>query len=149
VIGATQYHRDKIISIEAKVPHYFFDAVLACPLIYQIVAMIFYESSKTIGDMLVKSLILKRSVAIDGHITSVSLEDAFWDTLKEIAVAHDETLSNIVTGIDKTRQRGSNLSSAIRLFVLDWMRSRNKRLPELRKIRNRRNQPPRLKSLIA
>ena len=111
--------------------------------------MIFYEISKTIGDTLVKSLILKRSVAIDGHITSVSLEDAFWDTLKEIAAAHDETLSNIVTGIDKTRQRGSNLSSAIRLFVLDWMCLGDNRFHELRKIRNRKNQPRRLKSLIA
>ena len=128
---------------------YFFDTVLACPLKYRIVAMIFYENSKTIGDTLVKSLILKRSVAVDGHITSVSLEDAFWGTLKEIADAHHETLSDMVTEIDRTRQPGSNLSSAIRLFVLDWMRSGNKRLPELRKIRNRRNQPPRLKTLIA
>ena len=69
-----------------------------------------------------KSLILKRSVAVDGHITSVSLEDAFWGALKEIADAQHETLSNMVTEIDRTRQQGSNLSSAIRLFVLDWMR---------------------------
>ena len=68
-----------------------------------------------------KSLILKRSVAVDGHITSVSLEDPFWSALKEIADAHHETLSDMVTEIDRTRQRGSNLSSAIRLFVLDWM----------------------------
>ncbi len=111
--------------------------------------MIFYENSKTIGDTLVNSLILKRSVSVDGHITSVSLEDAFWDALKEIADAQHETLSNMVTEIDRTRQRGSNLSSAIRLFVLDWMRSGDNRLHELRKIRNRRNQPQRLKSLIA
>jgi predicted DNA-binding ribbon-helix-helix protein len=70
----------------------------------------------------VKSLILKRSVAVAGHITSVSLEDPFWSALKEIADAQHETLSNIVTEIDRTRQTGSNLSSAIRLFVLDWMR---------------------------
>lgn len=93
------------------------------------------------------SLILKRSVAVDGHVTSVSLEDAFWDALKEIAAAHDETLSNMVTEIDKTRQRGSNLSSTIRLFVLDWMISGENR--EFRDIRNRKNQPHRLKSLIA
>jgi predicted DNA-binding ribbon-helix-helix protein len=128
---------------------YFFDAVLACPLKYRIVAMIFYESSKTIGDTLVKSLILKRSVAVDGHMTSVSLENAFWGALKEIADAQHETLSNIVTEIDKTRQRGSNLSSAIRLFVLDWMRLGDNRLHEFSKIRNQRNQSPRLKSLIA
>jgi predicted DNA-binding ribbon-helix-helix protein len=108
--------------------------------------MIFYESSKTIGDTLVKSLILKRSVAVDGHMTSVSLENA---ALKEIADAQHETPSNIVTEIDKTRQRGSNLSSAIRLFVLDWIRSGDNRLHEFSKIRNQRNQSPRLKSLIA
>ena len=96
-----------------------------------------------------KSLILKRSVAVDGHITSVSLEDPFWSALKEIADAQHETLSNIVTEIDRTRQRGSNLSSAIRLFVLDWMRLGDNRLHELRKIRNRKNQPHCLKSLIA
>jgi predicted DNA-binding ribbon-helix-helix protein len=90
-----------------------------------------------------KSSVLKRSIAVDGHITSVSLEDAFWGALKEIADAHEETLSNTVTEINKTRQRGSNLSSAIRLFVLDWMSSGNNRLRELRKIRNRRNQPRR------
>jgi predicted DNA-binding ribbon-helix-helix protein len=105
--------------------------------------MIFYDNSKTIGDTFMKSPVLKRSVAVGGHITSVSLEDAFWGALKEIAVAHHETVSDMVTEIDRTRQQGSNLSSAIRLFVLDWMSSGNNRLRELRKIRNRRNQPRR------
>jgi predicted DNA-binding ribbon-helix-helix protein len=69
-----------------------------------------------------KSSIIKRSVVIDGHKTSISLEDAFWRGLKEIARAKQATLSKIVAEIDKTRQQG-NLSSAIRLFVLDRVRT--------------------------
>jgi len=69
-----------------------------------------------------KSSIIKRSVVIAGHKTSVSLEDAFWSGLKEIARAQQATLSKTVAEIDKARQRG-NLSSAIRLFVLDWVRA--------------------------
>jgi predicted DNA-binding ribbon-helix-helix protein len=64
-----------------------------------------------------KSIITKRSVMIDGHKTSVSLEDAFWTTLKDIARERNETLSRLVTTIDGERGAG-NLSSAIRLFVL-------------------------------
>ena len=69
-----------------------------------------------------KSSIIKRSIVIDGHKTSVSLEDAFWSGLKEIARGQQATLSNVVAEIDKARQRG-NLSSAIRLFVLDRVRA--------------------------
>jgi predicted DNA-binding ribbon-helix-helix protein len=68
-----------------------------------------------------KSSIIKRSVAIAGHKTSVSLEDAFWSDLRKIANAQNATLSNVVAEIDKKRQQG-NLSSAIRLFVLDRVR---------------------------
>jgi predicted DNA-binding ribbon-helix-helix protein len=68
-----------------------------------------------------KSSIIKRSVIIDGHKTSISLEDAFWSELKEIAHRHQSTLSKLVTQIDETRQQG-NLSSAIRLFVLEHVR---------------------------
>jgi len=70
-----------------------------------------------------KSPVIKRSVMIDGHKTSVSLEDAFWSGLKEIARAQQATLSNTVAEIDKARQHG-NLSSAIRLFVLDRVANR-------------------------
>jgi predicted DNA-binding ribbon-helix-helix protein len=59
----------------------------------------------------------KRSVLIDGHKTSISLEDAFWDGLREIAKGRRETLSQLVNSIDKDREH-ANLSSAIRLFVL-------------------------------
>jgi predicted DNA-binding ribbon-helix-helix protein len=58
----------------------------------------------------------KRSVVIAGHRTSVSLEDAFWDSLKSIAGQRGETVNQIVTQIDS--QRSGNLSRAIRLFVL-------------------------------
>ena len=67
------------------------------------------------------SQVVKRSIVIDGHKTSVSLEDAFWTGLREIAQAQHTTLSKLVGEIDRTRQQG-NLSSAIRLFVLDQVR---------------------------
>ena len=69
-----------------------------------------------------KSPVIKRSIVIAGHKTSVSLEDAFWKGLKEIAEGRDLTLSEIVSAIDTERQQG-NLSSAIRLFVLDHYRN--------------------------
>jgi predicted DNA-binding ribbon-helix-helix protein len=68
----------------------------------------------------VKSLIVKRSVVIDGHKMSVSLEESFWTDLKEIAHTQHTTISKVIEGIDKERQ--GNLSSAIRLFVLDQVR---------------------------
>lgn len=68
------------------------------------------------------SLVAKRSVVIGGHKTSVSLEEAFWKGLKEIASIRDLTLSELVSSIDAERSHG-NLSSAIRLFVLDHYRA--------------------------
>ena len=70
-----------------------------------------------------KSTVVKRSIRIDGHKTSVSLEDAFWKHLKEIAHAQGATVSQMVTDIAKLRQ-GGTLSGAIRLFVLDRVRSK-------------------------
>jgi predicted DNA-binding ribbon-helix-helix protein len=69
-----------------------------------------------------KSLVVKRSVVVAGHKTSVSLEDAFWKGLKEIAGKRQTSLSDLVAAIDSQRQHG-NLSSAIRLFVLDFYRA--------------------------
>jgi len=69
-----------------------------------------------------KSPVVKRSIVIAGHKTSVSLEDAFWTALKEIAGSRDLTMSELVASIDHDRRHG-NLSSAIRLFVLDHYRS--------------------------
>ncbi len=68
-----------------------------------------------------KSPVVKRSIVIAGHKTSVSLEDAFWEALKEIASNRRMTLSDLVATIDSGRTQG-NLSSAIRLFVLDHYR---------------------------
>jgi predicted DNA-binding ribbon-helix-helix protein len=70
-----------------------------------------------------KSPVVKRSIVIAGHKTSVSLEDAFWTGLKEIVHSRRTTFSNLVAAIDGER-RQSNLSSAIRVFVLDHYRTR-------------------------
>jgi predicted DNA-binding ribbon-helix-helix protein len=73
-----------------------------------------------------KSSVAKRSIVIEGHKTSVSLEDAFWNDLKEIAHTQRVTLSELVAGVDALRKQ-SNLSSAIRLFVLEYFQTENKR----------------------
>jgi predicted DNA-binding ribbon-helix-helix protein len=70
-----------------------------------------------------KSRVVKRSIVVHGHKTSVSLEHEFWSALKVIAGKRLMNLSDLVTAIDGQRQH-SNLSSAIRLFVLDFYRSR-------------------------
>jgi len=69
-----------------------------------------------------KSTVVKRSIMVAGHKTSVSLEDAFWNGLKEIVRERHMTLSELVGEIDAQRQLG-NLSSALRLFVLDFYRT--------------------------
>ena len=66
-----------------------------------------------------KSLIVKRSVVLGGHKTSVSVEDPFWNSVKEIAASGKMTVSELLTAIDSGRHHG-NLSSAIRLFVLNF-----------------------------
>jgi predicted DNA-binding ribbon-helix-helix protein len=74
------------------------------------------------------SPVVKRSIVIAGHKTSVSLEDAFWQGLKEIADERDVTLSDLAAAIDSGRRQG-NLSSAIRLFVLEHYRARAREAP--------------------
>jgi predicted DNA-binding ribbon-helix-helix protein len=69
-----------------------------------------------------KSPVVKRSIVIAGRKTSVSLEDDFWTALKEIASERHVTLTDMVSDIDRGRRQG-NLSSAIRLFVLDRYRA--------------------------
>jgi predicted DNA-binding ribbon-helix-helix protein len=78
-----------------------------------------------------KSKVIKRSVIVD-----VCLESAFWSCLNEIAQAQGATMSETVTEIDRVRQR-PNLSSAIRLFVLDWVRNR----PGLTELREEKRVP--------
>jgi len=70
-----------------------------------------------------KSLVIKRSIVVGGHKTSVSLEDDFWAALREIALRDRATLSGLVGSIDSQRQHG-NLSSAVRLFVFNHYRQR-------------------------
>jgi predicted DNA-binding ribbon-helix-helix protein len=77
------------------------------------------------GQAVKKSLVLKRSIIIAGHKTSVSLEGEFWDGLKEIAAERDTTIKELVAAIDADREHG-NLSSAIRLFVLGFYRDQRR-----------------------
>lgn len=67
--------------------------------------------------------VVKRSVIVQGHKTSVSLEDAFWDSLKEIAQSRGIALTVLIAEINSERIT-CNLSSAIRLYVLDYFRAR-------------------------
>lgn len=68
-----------------------------------------------------KSTIVKRSIAIDEHKTSISLEEEFWKGLKDIARARHMTLSELIPAIRQCRQ--GNLSSAVRVFVFDHYRA--------------------------
>jgi predicted DNA-binding ribbon-helix-helix protein len=77
-----------------------------------------------------KSSVVKRSIVIGGHKTSVSLEDPFWDELKKIAHTRQVTLSELVANIDGGRKQ-SNLSSAIRQFVLEHFQNAKKRVDEM------------------
>jgi predicted DNA-binding ribbon-helix-helix protein len=70
-------------------------------------------------------MIRKRSLKLNGHATSVSLEDEFWRELKGMAGAHGIALSELVERIDDARA-GKNLSSALRLAVLEALK-RNRR----------------------
>ena len=75
------------------------------------------------GDPKMKSSVVKRSIVIDGHKTSVSLEDPFWTELKNIAHDQQVTPSELVSKIEDRRKQ-SNLSSAIRLFVLHHLQDK-------------------------
>jgi predicted DNA-binding ribbon-helix-helix protein len=70
-----------------------------------------------------KSGITKRSIIINGHKTSVSMEDQFWSALKEIATERRLALSALVSMVDHDRGDLHNLSSALRTFVLARFRS--------------------------
>ena len=74
------------------------------------------------------SQVLKRSIVITGNKTSVHLEDAFWSAFKEIAATRKIRLSDLVSTIDNERKHG-NLSSAIRLFILEYYRGLVSNLP--------------------
>ncbi len=72
---------------------------------------------------------MKRSITIAGHRTSVSVEDAFWDGLAEIASTEGKSTTALIAAIDRRRPPGSNLSSAIRIFVLDHYRKAARTTP--------------------
>lgn len=66
----------------------------------------------------------KRSVSIAGHQTSISIEEPFWQALREIAAARGQSLAGLIATIDGERRAETNLSSAIRLAVLAWYQER-------------------------
>lgn len=70
------------------------------------------------------SLVRKRSVTIRGHRTSYSLEQPFYDDLTAIAAERGMTLAALVAEVDATRPRDANLSSALRIHVLEWAKRR-------------------------
>jgi predicted DNA-binding ribbon-helix-helix protein len=69
-------------------------------------------------DEAVSARVVKRSLAIAGHRTSVSLEDAFWRRLRAIAIERGLSLNTLAAGVDAARG-DANLSSALRVFVLE------------------------------
>ena len=77
-----------------------------------------------------KSPVVKRSIVVAGHKTSVSLEEEFWNSMKEISSTRDITRADLVSEIDKARRQGS-LSSASRLYVLDHFRNRARSVSSL------------------
>ncbi|HMA16599.1 MAG TPA: ribbon-helix-helix domain-containing protein [Kiloniellaceae bacterium] len=68
-----------------------------------------------------REAVRKRSVKLAGHSTSLSLEGVFWDALKEVAAARGLSLNVLIEEID--RERGSNLSSAVRVYLLNHYRA--------------------------
>jgi len=75
----------------------------------------------------VKSAVAKRSVVIGGHKTSVSLEEPFWNEVRNIAEANRISVSNLLQKIDDER-KNANLSSAIRVYVLQHVREQAREL---------------------
>lgn len=70
------------------------------------------------------AIVEKHSVTIRGHRTSYSLEKPFHDDLVAIAASRDMPLAALIAEIDENRPRTANLSSALRLYVLDWAKRR-------------------------
>ena len=93
-----------------------FDPPQCCNATFRVIATCF----RKMGDM--QKPILKRSLVIGGRKTSVSLEDEFWQALRHIARSRQLSLSTLMPTI-KEKYQDHNLSSAIRLFVLDHFRS--------------------------
>ncbi|PDT42508.1 MULTISPECIES: ribbon-helix-helix domain-containing protein [Sinorhizobium] len=71
-------------------------------------------------------MIAKHSATLHGHRTSFTLEDPFWQELKSIAKSRDMPLARLIAEIDDGRNREVNLSSALRLYVLAWIKAQAK-----------------------
>jgi predicted DNA-binding ribbon-helix-helix protein len=95
--------------------------------------------------MRIKSPVIKRSIVLAGQKTSVSLEDAFWESFKDIAIKRGMSLSSLAGTIQAQRQQ-ANLSSAIRLFVLEFYRSPIPRIEGYRELNEKSAQSPPLLS---
>ena len=70
-----------------------------------------------------KAQLRKHSITLHGHATSFSLEDAFYEIITQIAAHNGQSLASLIAMIDDERDRSSNLSSSLRLYVLDWVLS--------------------------
>ncbi len=69
---------------------------------------------------------VKHSITLSGHRTSLSLEQPFWDELQRIAKIEQKTMAGLIGEIDRARIKQPhppNLSSALRLYVLDWVKN--------------------------
>jgi len=71
-----------------------------------------------------KSAVIKRSVVVNGHKTSVSLENEFWDALRQVAKQSNVSVARLLVEIERSRTT-INLSSAIRIFLLNYFRTQN------------------------
>lgn len=70
------------------------------------------------------SRLRKRSVSIHGHATSYTLEDPFYEMIEKIAAERNLSVAALVAEVDTRRERTVNLSSALRLHVLDWLKDK-------------------------
>lgn len=68
-------------------------------------------------------MIRKHSASLHGHRTSISLEDEFWLELKDIAQQRQMSFAGLLAEIDDSRDADSNLSSALRVYVLTWIKA--------------------------
>ena len=66
----------------------------------------------------------KRSLTVAGHRTSVSIEEPFWQAIAEVAAARRLSVTALIAAIDRDRPPATNLSAAVRLFVLAWYRDK-------------------------
>lgn len=71
-------------------------------------------------------MIPKHSTTLHGHRTSFSLEEPFWLEIKHIAQMRGMTLAALIAQVDDSRASGDNLSSALRVYVLDWLKAQNR-----------------------